>query len=295
MQQPQQDINLERSETPRDRIAQARRDEAAAIARVEVEQDGVGLVGGIADFVSVLIRAMSSLVAARHRCENGRFICTKKKPPASATASAKPADDRPVKVRGHRYHAQRNHQRDRQKHDLPDRFRQRRDDDRRQSHRHAQFLAHIDRHHELPAELCRRRHVVDRLAANSRGEQLEEPEIRRIVLDGDAPAERVRDSRKRLERNRERQAPSRHPHVANHLMRPVVGQEPGVERNCYNDENGLDAAHRQVGAAPIEGRQPMHCFSRDPPAQPVNARLFAACSVAQPRARISSRELVELL
>ena len=33
---------------------------------------------------------MSNLVAARHRCENGRFICTKKKPPASATASANP-------------------------------------------------------------------------------------------------------------------------------------------------------------------------------------------------------------
>ncbi len=232
-------------------------------------------------FSLTLIRAISNLATARHRWENGRFICTKKNPPASATASREPADDRPVQVGGDRYHAQRDYQRDRYKHDLADRFRQRRDDHRRQPHRHAQFLAHLDRHYELPAELRRRRHVIDRLAANSGAEQFEETELGRIVLDRDAPAERVRDSRNRLERDGQRQAPSRHPHVANHLARPVMSQEPRVKPNCYNDENCLDAAHRQVGAASMGGRQPMHSFSRAPPAQPANARVIRRSSAQE--------------
>src|SRR6266481_8571543 len=53
MQHPQQDVNLERTEAPRGGITEAGKNQASAMPRVEVDQYGVGLVGGGANFVGV--------------------------------------------------------------------------------------------------------------------------------------------------------------------------------------------------------------------------------------------------
>src|SRR5882757_1968121 len=64
------------------------------------------------------------------------------------------------------------------------------------------------------------------------------------MLDRRTPADGIDDAGDRLERNRERQAPSDHLDVAEHLARTEMGEEPHIERYRDSDEECLDAAHR---------------------------------------------------
>src|ERR1700687_2971876 len=267
MQHAQQDKNLERAQAPCGSITEARKNQASAMPRVKVNQYAGGLVGGGANFIGVDAPDIELRRGAPQIRERPLHLDVKEATRES-DRQHEPTYNRPVEIGGDGYQAERNHQRDRNENDLADRFRQRRDYHRREPDWHRQFVAHLDRHHELAAQLRRWRHIVDGFAADSRREQLEQAEFRRIVLDRDAPSERVRAPRQRLESNRQREAPTDQANVTEHLSGTIVRQEPYVKGDRNDDEECLDAAHRGWVVDSKDRRHSTHSFSHARPAPP---------------------------
>src|SRR6266852_838310 len=110
MQHTQQDKNLERTQAPRDSITKARNNQASAMARVEVNQYGVGLVGGCANFIGVDAPDVELRRGAPQMRERPLHL-DEKEATRERDRQHESANDRPVEIGGDGYQAKRNHQR----------------------------------------------------------------------------------------------------------------------------------------------------------------------------------------